>query len=131
MHALSASPKVPGGGGLHAGRPDMSPYEIVMLLCFGAAWPFSIAHSWRARATRGKSVTFLWIVLIGYLAGILHKLTYQFDRVVYLYALNAAMVAADTLLYYRNARLERPAPGVRRAEAARKGGTAGHGSPAP
>lgn len=80
----------------------MSPFEILMLVCFGAAWPFSIARSIRTRSVAGKSVVFLWIVLAGYLAGVTHKLLYNFDGVIWFYALNAVMVAVDIALYYRN-----------------------------
>jgi len=83
----------------------MSIFEIIMLLCFGAAWPFSIYKSWTARSTRGKSLQFLIIVIIGYAAGILHKIFYNYDGVVFIYALNMAMVIVDTVLYVRNSRL--------------------------
>ncbi|MEW6593482.1 MAG: hypothetical protein AB1413_01290 [Thermodesulfobacteriota bacterium] len=89
----------------------MSFFEILMLVCFGAAWPFSIARSWRSRMTGGKSLPFLYIVLIGYLAGILHKIFFSYDPVIFLYALNGLMVATDIGLYYRNRRLERQALG--------------------
>jgi hypothetical protein len=80
----------------------MSPFEIAMLVCFGAAWPVSIWKSIRTRQVDGKSLPFLVIVLVGYGAGILHKLLYKFDLVIYLYGLNAAMVATDIVLYLRN-----------------------------
>jgi hypothetical protein len=80
----------------------MSIFEIIMLLCFGLAWPFSIYKSWKSRETSGKSVLFLFIVVVGYLAGILHKLLYSRDGVVFLYLLNSLMVSADIALYYRN-----------------------------
>ncbi len=73
-----------------------------MLVCFGAAWPFSIYRSARSRAIAGKSALFLVVVLVGYVAGILHKLVYRYDYVIFLYALNACMVAADLALYLRN-----------------------------
>ena len=44
--------------------------ETVMLICFGAAWPFSITKSWRARTAKGKSIGFLLVILTGYVAGI-------------------------------------------------------------
>lgn len=78
-----------------------------MLICFGAAWPFSIVRSYRSRITGGKSLPFLYIVLVGYLAGILHKLFFSHDLVIFLYGLNGLMVATDILLYHRNRRLER------------------------
>jgi hypothetical protein len=88
---------------------DMSVFEIGMLACFGAAWPFSIYRSWRSRTTAGKSIMFLWVVFAGYVCGVLHKLVFSFDRVIFLYALNGLMVFADILLYHRNRRLQRAA----------------------
>ena len=79
----------------------MSIFEIGMLLCFGAAWPFSILKTLRMKDVRGKSLVFLLIVLLGYLFGILHKVFYNYDKVVYLYAFNGMMVAADIVLYMR------------------------------
>ncbi|NJD03065.1 MAG: hypothetical protein FIA99_10850 [Ruminiclostridium sp.] len=83
----------------------MSPFEIIMLLCFGAAWPFSIFKSYKSRKNSGKSVVFLYIVIIGYIAGILHKLIFNYDAVIFLYFLYSIMVAIDILIYYRNNRL--------------------------
>lgn len=80
----------------------MSIFEIIMLICFGAAWPFSIYKSYKSRQIAGKSLTFLYVVLIGYLSGIIHKLLYSKDLVVYLYVLNSIMVLTDLALYYRN-----------------------------
>ena len=84
---------------------EMSIYEIIMLMCFGAAWPFSILKSYRSKQIAGKSVAFLFIVLFGYAAGILHKVHYLYDRVTILYFLNGGMVLIDICLYYRNKRL--------------------------
>ncbi len=80
----------------------MSIFEIIMLVCFGAAWPFSIYKSWKTRQVAGKSLPFLLVIVLGYVAGILHKLVYHFDLVIYLYALNALMVSLDIILYLRN-----------------------------
>ncbi len=77
-------------------------FEVIMLLCFGAAWPVSIYKSYTSRTTAGKSVTFLIIVLIGYIAGISHKIFYNHDYVIWLYVINAIMVFIDILLYSRN-----------------------------
>jgi hypothetical protein len=82
----------------------MSIFEILMLVCFGAAWPVSIYKSYTSGRTEGKSGWFLIIVLVGYLAGIIHKLFYSFDPVIYLYGLNGLMVAADLTLFIRNSR---------------------------
>lgn len=84
----------------------MSPLEALMLICFGAAWPFSILRSYRSQSTNGKSVIFLLVIILGYLFGIAHKLLYDFDLVVFLYIFNVAMVSTDTMLWFRNKRLE-------------------------
>ena len=64
----------------------MSIFEIIMLICFGAAWPLSIYKSYTSRSTEGKSVSFLIVILIGYVAGILHKIF--------------------NLIYFRNSRID-------------------------
>lgn len=83
----------------------MSPFEIIMLICFGAAWPFSIAKSWRTREHAGKSLAFLCVIFVGYIAGTVHKFAYNYDHVVYLYMLNGVMVAVDIAVHLRNQRL--------------------------
>ncbi len=83
----------------------MSIFEIAMLFCFGFAWPFSIYKSYKSQTNSGKSLPFLYIVLAGYVAGIIHKIIYSFDPVIILYIVNGVMVLADIMLYYRNRRL--------------------------
>ena len=85
----------------------MSPFEAGMLICFGMAWPTSIIKSWRSQSTKGKSIFFLLIVLIGYASGILHKIFYNMDIVIIFYVLNFLMVAVDMALYFRNRRIEK------------------------
>ena len=83
----------------------MSIFEIIMLVCFGVAWPFSIYRSYKSKSIKGKSALFLVMVLVGYAAGILNKIYYNFDNVIYLYALNMIMVMLDLFLYLRNQRI--------------------------
>ena len=87
----------------------MSVFEIIMLVCFGAAWPVSIWRSYHSRTNAGKSVGFLIIIFAGYVSGVMHKVVFNPDPVIILYVLNALMVAVDMALYARNKRL---APGV-------------------
>jgi len=83
----------------------MSIFEIIMLVCFGTAWPFSIYRSYKSRSIQGKSLFFLIILLFGYISGILHKIFYNPDNVIFLYILNLILIGIDTLLYFRNYRL--------------------------
>lgn len=78
-----------------------------MLVCFGAAWPFSIYRSATSKSTSGKSIVFLLVLILGYIAGILNKILYDFDIVLFLYILNLLMVSTDALLWLRNRKLER------------------------
>ncbi len=80
----------------------MSPFEIIMLVCFGMAWPFSIHKSYTTRQVGSKSLLFLVALLIGYIAGVFHKVFFLFDGVIFLYILNGTMVSIDIALYLRN-----------------------------
>ena len=98
----------------------MSVFEIAMLVCFGAAWPVSIWKSLRTRQVAGKSLFFLVIVFVGYIAGILHKIVFRYDLVIWLYTLNALMVLTDIVLYLRN-RLYHVRVSLAAAESAARG----------
>ena len=81
----------------------MSIFEAGMLLCFGAAWPTNILKTVKSKSTKGKSLLFLLIVIVGYICGIIHKILYSRDIVLALYILNICMVITDLTLslYYR------------------------------
>jgi hypothetical protein len=72
-----------------------------MLVCFGVSWPISIAKALRTRTVAGKSPAFLMIVIAGYASGIVHKLLYSLDWVIFLYIANLILVAVDLALYYK------------------------------
>ncbi len=83
-------------------------FEMLMLLSFGISWPFSIVKSIKSRTTKGKSLVFMLIVMCGYLFGITSKLVSgAITYVFFFYILDLLMVLTDTLLYIRNARLDR------------------------
>ncbi len=77
----------------------MSVFEAAMLICFGVSWPVSIARSLRTGVVIGKSPVFMLIVAGGYLFGIVHKVLYANDVLVWLYAFNMSMVLVDFALY--------------------------------
>ena len=79
----------------------MSIFEAIMMLCFGASWPFQVAKTYKTKNVAGKSILFLWIVMIGYVSGMIHKVLHNPDWVIYLYLLNLLLVATDTFFYYR------------------------------
>lgn len=85
----------------------MSIFEMGMLVCFGVAWPASIYRSYRSRTNSGKSLSFLLIVLLGYVMGVLHKWFYNRDGVIFFYLFNMTLIFIDLGLYYRNYRIQK------------------------
>ena len=89
--------------------------EIIMIVSFGFSWPANVMKSWKSRSAKGKSITFLCLILFGYVAGIASKFmneTYMADfskkwYVLVFYILNFTMVFTDLMLYFRNKRLDR------------------------
>ena len=89
--------------------------EIIMVLSFGASWPFNVMKSYKARSAKGKSVLFLVLILFGYVAGITSKLINEaymaeFGQkwyVLFFYVLNFIMVFIDFCLYLRNRKLDK------------------------
>ena len=75
-------------------------FEAIMLICFGLAWPFSIFKSFKAKKIVGKSIGFLYLLLLGYISGIIYKIHYNYDPVIYLYVLNGLMVGIDIFLFH-------------------------------
>ena len=82
-------------------------FEILMLLCFAAAWPFSIYKLYKTRSTKGKSVIFSFIIILGYIFGITNKFVMNdTNYVLFFYFLDLCLVLVDTFLYYRNRHYE-------------------------
>ena len=83
----------------------MDVFEIGMLICFGFAWPTSIYKSYTSKSISGKSLLFLYVIILGYMFGIVHKIVNDPNFVIIFYAINAVMVFIDLMLYYRNKKL--------------------------
>ena len=79
-------------------------FEAIMLICFGIAWPLSIIRMVKTKKSAGKSIWFLTVIQIGYLSGIMFKISSGIDNVIYLYIFNFIMVSIDLMLSlkYRN-----------------------------
>ena len=89
--------------------------EITMIVCFGISWPLNVLKSIKAKTAKGKSLFFLIMIFVGYIAGITSKFlneSYmaQFSEkwyVLFFYILNLLMVSADMLMYFINLRRDR------------------------
>ncbi len=87
---------------------SMSMFEAGMLICFGASWPFAVLKTYRTKNVKGKSRLFLSLVILGYVCGIINKIIYSMDIVIWLYVLNLILVSADAFLVvlYKNRKQE-------------------------
>ena len=92
--------------------------EIVMLVCFGISWPINAFKSFKAHSTKGTSLLFLYLIFVGYIAGILSKFTnsdYMADftkkwYVLFVYFVNLFSLMINLLIYYRNKAYEAKHP---------------------
>lgn len=80
--------------------PNFSYYEILMLICFGVSWPVALLKTYKTKSVKGKSFLFLFLILLGYVFGVIHKLIYSPDYVIWLYILNGLLVFADMALWF-------------------------------
>ena len=88
--------------------------EMIMIITFGASWPFNVIKSYKSRTAKGKSLQFLILIDLGYVAGIASKFLNEGYMnnigskwyVLFFYVLNFIMVTADMFLYFRNKRLD-------------------------
>ena len=76
-------------------------FEIIMLICFGSSWPFAVIKTAKTKQVIGKSILFLTLIFIGYLSGILYKLTVNYNNVIWLYIINGSMVFTEIMLYLK------------------------------
>lgn len=85
-----------------------SVFETIMLICFGLSWPLNVMKAFRARTAKGTSLTFILLILTGYIAGITAKLLMgQINYVLIVYLLNFAIVSLNLAVYFRNVALDR------------------------
>ena len=89
--------------------------EVVMLVLFGISWPFNLIKSIKTKSTKGKSLLFLVLIDIGYIAGITSKFfseTFVWSTdwwVFMIYIINFMFVTADLIMYFINSAREKRA----------------------
>lgn len=82
--------------------------EATMLIMFGISWPFNLVKSIRSKSTKGKSLLFLILIDVGYIAGISSKFfstsfVWKTDWWVFaIYVINFLFVSADLIMYFIN-----------------------------
>ena len=90
--------------------------ELVMVVCFGASWPFNVVKAYKARSTKGTSLLFMSLIDLGYIGGILNKIFTLIEQgglnwlkwVAFgFYILNLVLVTTGILVYFRNKNIEK------------------------
>lgn len=79
----------------------MSIFEAGMMVCFGISWPVAAFKTYKAKCVQGKSIWFSFLILLGYVCGITHKLLYSRDIVIWLYIINMLFLLIDIFLWFR------------------------------
>ena len=74
--------------------------ESLMMIAFGASWPMQIIKTVKTKNPMGKSFTFLWLILLGYLAGVASKIISGklLTAAALCLCINTVMVATDLTL---------------------------------
>ena len=82
--------------------------EAAMLILFGVSWPFNLLKSIKTKSTKGKSLLFLILIDLGYMAGITSKFfsttfVWETDWWIFaIYVFNFTFVSADLIMYFIN-----------------------------
>ncbi len=87
----------------------MSPMlETIMLVCFGFSWPLNVIKAYKAETATGTSLPFILLIITGYIAGILAKISSgQINYVLVAYFLNLTIVSLNVFIYFRNVSLDK------------------------
>ena len=86
--------------------------EAAMIILFGISWPFNLIKSIRTGSTKGKSLLFLILIDVGYIAGITSKFfstTFVWETdwwIFMIYVINFTFVSADLIMYFVNKKKE-------------------------
>ena len=91
--------------------------EITMIVLFGASWPFNIVRAYRSRTAKGTSLIFLFLIEIGYAAGIASKICAAISegsgfwtvlRIIAFcfYIVNFVMLFIAIVIYFRNRKID-------------------------
>ena len=95
--------------------------EAIMIILFGISWPFNLAKSIRSKSTKGKSLLFLILIDVGYLAGLTSKFfsesfVWNIDWWIFvIYSINFTLVSADLIVYFLNKSREKKNASVAQA----------------
>lgn len=86
--------------------------SAIMLICFGASWPFNIIKLWKSRTTKSVSLPFYLLIWSGYLIGLIGricagKVLGAQNWAFWVYVLDLLMLTVALAVYFRNYMIEK------------------------
>lgn len=82
--------------------------EIVMMVCFGFSWPISVYKNIKAKTAKSMSLGFTLMITLGYIAGIVAKISMNnYSYVLLAYLINLVFVITNIVVYFVNRHYDR------------------------
>lgn len=82
--------------------------EAIMLICFGLSWPMNLLKNIKARSAKNMSLRFIFLIILGYVAGISAKIIHgNYNYVFAVYILNILIVSANVVVYFINKKYDK------------------------
>ena len=86
--------------------------ETLMLICFGISWPIAMIKAIKVKTAKSTSVQFIFLILLGYFAGISSKIVdHNYTYVFFFYILNIISVSGNLVVYFINRKRDKLSAG--------------------
>jgi hypothetical protein len=82
--------------------------EAIMLICFGLSWPMALVKNIKAKSAEGMSLSFLLLIITGYVAGTAAKIIAgNITYVLIVYVVNLVIVTMNLIVFFYNRSLDK------------------------
>ena len=79
-----------------------------MLICFGLSWPMALVKNIKAKSAEGMSLSFLLLIITGYVAGTAAKIIAgNITYVLIVYVVNLVIVTMNLIVFFYNRSLDK------------------------
>ena len=79
-----------------------------MLICFGLSWPMALVKNIKAKSAEGMSLSFLLLIITGYVAGTAAKIIAgNITYVLIVYVVNLVIVTMNLMVFFYNRSLDK------------------------
>jgi len=82
--------------------------EAIMMICFGLSWPMALVKNIKAKSAEGMSLSFLLLIITGYVAGTAAKIIAgNITYVLIVYIVNLVIVTMNLIVFFYNRSLDK------------------------